>query len=79
MALPKNKFSLSQEMELFRVGKTEIIELYGSPVSQKTEEWIYILQRSKYGIFSKKLHLYFISGMVINYSVHRYFMGVCIL
>ena len=69
----------SEEIDLSGMEKSGIREVFGNPDVLDSEEWTYIISTSWHGIFSKKLHVYFKSEQVINYSIHKYFVGVCII
>jgi hypothetical protein len=68
---------LSQENELLDKTASEIEKLYGIPSTSDTDEWIYELACR--WIFSKKLHVYFSEGKVIDYYVHRYILDLRII
>jgi hypothetical protein len=52
----------------------EIEETYGIAIPEHTEkqELVYPLSHSLLGIYQKKLHVYFISGHVVDYKVHHF-------
>ena len=53
----------------------EIEVLCGKPDYADSEEWIYSLNTSLFGIFSKKLHFYFLDERVTSYTIHKYTMN----
>lgn len=52
----------------------EIEESYGIVLPEHTEkkELVYPLSRYLFGIYQRKLYVYFISGHAVNYSVHHF-------
>ncbi|WP_294304310.1 hypothetical protein [uncultured Chryseobacterium sp.] len=52
----------------------EIEETYGVILPEHTEkkELIYLVSRSFFGIYQKKLYVYYISGHVVDYKVHYF-------
>lgn len=73
MPLSKEKaLGFIQTNELQSMMFIEIEELCGVPDYADSEEWIYFLGTSLFGIFSQKLHLFFLEGRVVGYSIYRY-------
>lgn len=56
----------------------EIERICGKPDYADPDEWVYTLKRSLFGLFSKKLHFYFLDGKVAGYSTHSYVRNVFI-
>ncbi|KAA0128540.1 hypothetical protein FY557_08135 [Chryseobacterium sp. SN22] len=65
--------SLSKDNFLHLIA-AEIEETYGVTIPEHTEkeELIYLLSRSFFGIYQKKLYVYFISGHAVDYRVHHF-------
>jgi hypothetical protein len=69
-----------EERELLGMIASEVEKFYGVPNPEFAEdgEWVYLLDKSCFGIISKELHLYFFLGRVVDYRIHIYFLGICI-
>lgn len=66
---------MSLSKENFRyIIVAEIEETYGVTIPEHTQEnkLVYPLSRSFFGIYEKKLYVYFISGHVVDYKVHHF-------
>lgn len=63
---------LIQTIELRSMSYIEIERICGKPNYADADEWIYTLHRSIFGLFSKKLHFYFLDGKVDDYCVQSY-------
>lgn len=65
--------SLSKENFLLIIS-AEIEELFGIIIPEHTEQEkiSYTLSRAFFGIYQKRLYVYFVSGRAVNYKVHYF-------
>ncbi len=65
--------SLSKE-NFLHIIVAEIEEAYGVTIPENTEKekLVYPLSQSLFGIYQRKLYVYFISGHVVDYKVHHF-------
>ncbi|MDF2552820.1 MAG: hypothetical protein K0R77_2095 [Chryseobacterium sp.] len=58
-----------EEDTLVRSSTGMIEFLLGEPDSKKPDEWVYVLEQYCFGLFKKKLHLFFSKEEVTDYYI----------
>ena len=77
----KEEVRVFEEKELLGMIASEVEKFYGvsDPKFAEDGEWVYLLGKSCFGILYKELHLYFFLDRVVDYRIHIYFLGICII